>query len=154
MTCGSCMTQVSVVTVYPHGFQEELGMRKRQCGEHSGAGWRQEVPVAVADTNCSFRFRLANITKPIVSVEGLVQAGCTTVISWTGRRCNVTPMASQSRCRRQRTHWLQGTIISVGELEVLTVAAVRTNPTRNSQSVQSFCSEKSRAAVGTGRRSR
>ena len=32
------------------------------------------MPVEVADTNSSFRFRVASVTKPIVLVEGLFQA--------------------------------------------------------------------------------
>ena len=49
-------------------------------------GSAREVLVAISDTNFSFRFRVSNVTKPIVSAEGLFQAGCTTVISKTGVR--------------------------------------------------------------------
>ena len=71
-------------------------------------------------------FRLANVTEPIVSAEGLFQAGCTTVISKTGV---ITPSGQAITLhRRQRTFWLKGRIGTCGEVEVLTMAAVRQSP--------------------------
>ena len=89
----------SAVTVCPHGFQEELGTRNDNGGPRCEAatanavilGGAREVPVDIADTNFSFRFRVANVTKLSVSAEGLFQDGCTTVIAKAGGCYVITP---------------------------------------------------------------
>ena len=60
----------------------------RNAGTLGGA---REVPVSIADTNFSFRFRVASVTKPNVSVEGLFQTDSTAVIFKTGWCYVVTP---------------------------------------------------------------
>ena len=80
-------------------------------------GGAREVPMDISDTNFSFRFRVANVTKPIVSAEGLFQAGCTTVISKTGGCYVITPSGQAIALhRQQRTFWLKGRIGTGGEL--------------------------------------
>ena len=64
--------------VCPCGRQEELGTSNDNGG-----------PRCVAATGNTVR--VANVTKPIVSVEGPFPAGCTTVISKTGGCHVVTP---------------------------------------------------------------
>ena len=123
----------SAATVCPHGFQEELGAMKRgpRCeaatGNAATLGGAREVPVEISETYFSFRFRVAKVTKPIVSAEGLFQAGCTTnlqdwrwfVIAHSGKTITLH--------RQQRTYWMKGRISTGGELEVLPTAVVRTN---------------------------
>ena len=85
------------------------------------------MPVEISETNFSFQFRVAKVTKPIVSAEGLFQTGCTThlqdwrwfVITHSGKTITLH--------RRQRTYWLKGRISPSGELEVLPIAVVRKN---------------------------
>ena len=76
----------SAVTACPHGFQDEHGNRNDNGGLRCVAvtwntvtlGGAREVPVEISDTNFSFHFRVASVTKPIVSAEGLFHSGCTT----------------------------------------------------------------------------
>ena len=85
----------SALTVCLLRFQEELRTRndnggltceavRLRCGHAVTPGGAREVPMEVSDTNFSFLFRVARVTQPIVSAEGLFQAGCTPVISKIG----------------------------------------------------------------------
>ena len=60
-------------------------------GNAVNLGGVREVLAEISDTNFSFWFRVVNVTKPIVSAEGLFQAGCSTVIFKTGGCHVVTP---------------------------------------------------------------
>ena len=51
--------------------------------ERSDCGRRQGGAGVIADTNSIFPFRVASVTRPIVSAEVLFQAGCAAVISKT-----------------------------------------------------------------------
>ena len=69
-------------------------------------GGDREVLVEISDTNFSFQ-----------------------VISKTGGCYVITPSGHTiTLYRRQRTYWLKGRISTGGEVEVLTIAAVKTNP--------------------------
>ena len=89
----------SAVTVCLHRFQEELGTQNDNGGLRCEVATEnaktpkgsREVPVEISDTNFSFRFRVATVTKPVVSAEGLSQARCTAVISKTGGCYVITP---------------------------------------------------------------
>ena len=70
----------------------------RNAGTLGGA---REVPVVIADTNFSFRFRVASVTKPNVSVEGLFQTDSTAVIFKTARRSRCI----DDRDEREDPYW-------------------------------------------------
>ena len=70
----------SAVTVCPHGFQEEFDAKNDNGGPRGEAATvnavtlrgAREVLVEIADTNFRFRFRVANVTKPVASAEGFL----------------------------------------------------------------------------------
>ena len=108
------------VTVCPHGFQEEHVTRIDSGGPRCEAatgnavtlGGARDVPVDIADTNFSFGSGLRRSPN-----------------QWCRGCCVITPSGQTITLhRRQRTCWLRGRISSGGELEVLTITALRTNP--------------------------
>ena len=88
-------------------------------GNAVNLGGVREVLAEISDTNFSFWFRVVNVTKPIVSAEGLFQPGCSTVISKTGGRHVITPNGQTNHVAsvddRERI-WLKGRIDIGGEL--------------------------------------
>ena len=104
----------SAVTVCPHGFQQELGTKNDNGGPRCEAATGNAVTVEISDTYFSFWFRVSSVTKPIVLGEGLFQAGCI-----------ITPSGQTIKLHRRQRESRSST---GGKLEVLTTAAVRTNP--------------------------
>ena len=86
---------------------------------------------ASSDRGHQFHLQVQNRERDQANrVSGWVlQAGCTTVISKSGGCSVVTPLGQVIALdRRQRTHCLKGRIGVGGELEVLTVAAMKRSP--------------------------
>ena len=89
---------------------------RRQEGARDRHGYELQIPVQSCE-------------RPIMSAEGFFQAACTAVISRTGGCHVVTPSGHTITLhRRQRTFWLKDRISTGRELEVVTIAAVRTSP--------------------------
>ncbi len=82
----------------------------------------------LGEVSCEFEFSVSNVKKPIVSAEGFVEAGCSTVIS--KELCGIwMPDGSWVTLhRRQRTFWLRGRVSAEGQVQILPIAGVRREP--------------------------